>query len=62
MQCRGAGARASKKNYGAEAVKPFLVGAGAVKNPLKTAPTSQAFLEQELQPVEEIYKNGSKEL
>ena len=42
-------------------------GAGAGKNPLKTAtrnrdavPGSQAFLEPE--PVKEIYKNGAKEL
>ena len=52
---RGAGVKADKKIYRAGAVKPFLVGGGAGKNPLKTAPNSCAFLE----PVNEIYKNGS---
>ena len=40
---QGAGARAIKKLQGA--VKPYLVGAEASKNPLKTAPRSQVFLE-----------------
>ena len=62
-QCWGAGVVSQDYLQEAEAVKTYLVGAGAgaeaINNPLKTAPRSRVFLEPE--PVKEIYKNGSKE-
>jgi stage V sporulation protein SpoVS len=58
-QCWGAGVVSQDYLQEAGAVTTYLVGAGAINNPLKTAPRSRVFLEPE--PVKEIYKNGSKE-